>query len=125
MDIQNATSSSAYVIAELIRQRGLVSVRGVASPRPRVTVGMETSGVNVEGPGAGEFVASDELKAVLERLDRPIQSKEGELKLPPQDQTKLSSRTNHALNAYRAYFDLPKSEAKSALSKMLGVDVYA
>jgi hypothetical protein len=125
MDIQNTASSSAYLIAELIRQRGLVSVRGVASPRPRVTDGVETSGVNVEGRGAGEFVALDELKAVLERLDRPIRLKEGELQRPSEDQTKLSSRTMHALNVYRAYFDLPKSEAKSALSKMLGVDVYA
>lgn len=121
MDIQN----SAYVIAERVRQSGLVSVRGVASPRPWVTAGAEASGVSFDGRGAGEFAASDELKAVLERLDRSVQLKEGELQRPPQELASLSSRTVHALNAYLTYFDLPQSEAKSALSKMLDLDVYA
>lgn len=126
MDIQKAASTSAYALAEIKRQRELIAVQGVISADPRIMAGVENASINVGDHSAGGVVSSDKLKAVLDRLNQPTQlRKEAEEQRTAQYQTILSARTKHALNAYRAQFDLPQYEAKSALSQMLGVDVYA
>lgn len=120
MDIQNTVSNSAYAFAEVKRQREFATVQESGAVGSAITAGTGKPRIRPDERNAP--ATPDELEAVLSRLNL---STEVRRETGDPYQTILNARTKQALNAYLVQAELPQSEARSALSQMLGVDEYA